>query len=374
MKDHRKFHSHSDLPSSPPSHQKRKMAKPVHYFLYNNLFKIHCCNPNLKKKFRKIQSISPLSNAKPTIVEGTFLKNPSSSLQKEASKIKTQGDFLILYEKLKVYRLKQKTLYEDETSFLISNREKRSFLGFITSSTLEDSTFFESIFWPFFVWEMLSLDGFYLVHSAALQDPLGRGILFPADGRHGKTTLTLSLIRSGYSFISDDMIFLKKDHPILPYPNDFHIDPMLSKHFKELSFLSEIPPSNPLNPKRKVPKERILKLYESKGSPSLPFLKKVDFLLFPTILSTDHSRLEPLSKTQALANLIPTSALVLFGEDNSKEHMECLKNVVEQATCIRFSFGKDLFENPFQIPAFIEKNLEPYVLKPGENYVSLSRG
>jgi len=347
---------------------------PIFHYLHGILFKIHSNNPALRKRFKRIHSSQESFAEKNSIlVEGALFDKPSLELQNEAYKIKTNGEFLMLYEGLRVYRLGEKTLYEDDDSYLLSNRENQTFAGFIAEPTLKKPLFFESIFWPFFVWEILSFEGLFLLHAAALKDPYDRGFLFAGNGQQGKTTLSLSLIRHGYSFVSDDMIFFQKEGRILPYPLDFHIDPFLAEHFEELAFLRELPPHYTLNPKRRVPKARLLSLYESRGSQSLSHLEKVDFIFFPSIHSLSKSRIETLGKSQALANLIPTSVLVLFSQEKAMEHMTSLKNLVEHANCFRILLGNDLWQNPSQIPLFIANNLSQIHSPSGENNVFISR-
>ena len=307
-------------------------------------------------------------------IKGIFLSNRSSILNKQIQDLKIKGEFSILYEGLKIYRYHEFTLYEHEESILIANREQFSFKGFIAHSTLENSIFFESIFFPFFIWEMLSLNHLYLIHAAALKSPSGQGMLFAANGRQGKTTITLSLLRNGYSFLSDDMVFLNQQNKVLPYPRDFHIDPILGKSFKELSFLSDLPAHFILNPKRKVGRKKIFDLYKEKEIQLLNEIDRVDFLLFPSLCPISQSRLEILGKAQALAQLIPTSVLILFAEENTQEHMETLKHLVEGAICFRFLLGKDFFHHPENIPVFLEKNFIELSHLEDRKHVSLSRG
>lgn len=52
-----------------------------------------------------------------------------------------------------------------------------------------------------------------------------RIVALPAESGHGKTTLTASLVRSGFDFISDEALVFEDDGTVLPYPKPFALTP-----------------------------------------------------------------------------------------------------------------------------------------------------
>lgn len=64
-----------------------------------------------------------------------------------------------------------------------------------------------------------------LIHAGALACQ-GQGLILAADSGHGKTTLTLELVRRGYKFLSDEMAALgRADRHLYPFPRALRIRP-----------------------------------------------------------------------------------------------------------------------------------------------------
>jgi hypothetical protein len=64
-----------------------------------------------------------------------------------------------------------------------------------------------------------------LIHAGALACQ-GQGLILAADSGHGKTTLTLELVRRGFKFLSDEMAALgRADRRVHPFPRALRIRP-----------------------------------------------------------------------------------------------------------------------------------------------------
>lgn len=70
-----------------------------------------------------------------------------------------------------------------------------------------------------------------LVHCAAVEKN-GRAILFPACKGMGKTAAALKMTQAGYSFMSDDRVWLNKDAVVLSYPRYIVLKFNNIKYFK----------------------------------------------------------------------------------------------------------------------------------------------
>ncbi len=65
---------------------------------------------------------------------------------------------------------------------------------------------------------LAKIEDHYLFHAAALSFK-GRGIIFPAVSKSGKTTLTLELVKRGFKFLSDDIAAVSlSDNLLYPFP------------------------------------------------------------------------------------------------------------------------------------------------------------
>lgn len=70
---------------------------------------------------------------------------------------------------------------------------------------------------------------FLQLHGAALEGE-GRGLLMAGPEGSGKTSLTLSLIKEGLGFLTDDVALLHPlSHRVHPFPRPFHVDEALAR-------------------------------------------------------------------------------------------------------------------------------------------------
>lgn len=65
---------------------------------------------------------------------------------------------------------------------------------------------------------------YFAVHSGVASRD-GRIVALPAESGHGKTTLTATLVRSGFDFISDEALVFDDNGSVLPYPKPFALTP-----------------------------------------------------------------------------------------------------------------------------------------------------
>ncbi len=65
----------------------------------------------------------------------------------------------------------------------------------------------------------------FLIHAGAVSYN-GQGVIIVADASHGKTTMTLELVRRGFDFLSDEMAALgRADRQVYPFPRSLRIRP-----------------------------------------------------------------------------------------------------------------------------------------------------
>ncbi len=196
--------------------------------------------------------------------------------------------------------------------------------------------------------ELLKRRGLYTFHATALEHN-GKGVLIPGFSGRGKTTSFLSLLRSGYRYLSDDHPFfrLREDRvEILPYPLKINVTDQTISFFPELR---TAPPSilHAGKPKRYFYAEE---LYPGPlGGPCEPAV-----ILFPTVVDSPHSCLEPLAKKMALEMILPHSLLV-YDAEVARREFQALARLVQQADCYRLHFGRDVMDLPWLVTPLLEK-------------------
>jgi|GEM_PF-449128 len=185
--------------------------------------------------------------------------------------------------------------------------------------------------------EMLRARGAFLMHAAAVAAE-GKGVIIPAYTGSGKTTLALALCKGGFSFLSDDRSILRLDEggiQILAFPEGVDVTEQTISFFPELNNLT--PDSFTAGLRKK--KFWIEDLYPGR------IVNRCDprLLLFPTVTKAKKSFLEPLSKIEAIGEMLPHS-LVVIGKDTAEKHFQALCQLVESADCYRIHFGSNFSE------------------------------
>lgn len=187
--------------------------------------------------------------------------------------------------------------------------------------------------------ELLRHRGLYTIHATALEKN-GRGVLIPGNSGRGKTTSFISLLRSGYRYLSDDHPLLRDAGThidLLPFPIKINVTEQTVGFFPEL----RTAPAQVLQsrfPKRAF---HAKDLYPTSiGECCQPAL-----VLFPHVIDASHSHLELLSKSRALEMLLP-QALLVYDSEVAKREFQVLAKLIKQVDCYRLHFGRDILELP----------------------------
>lgn len=196
--------------------------------------------------------------------------------------------------------------------------------------------------------ELLRRQGLYSIHATALEHN-GRAVLIPGNSGRGKTTSFISLLRSGYRYLSDDHPLLRDmgGHvDVLPFPIKINVTDATVNFFPELRDASaEV--LHPGIPKRFFYAED---LYPTAvGAQCQPAL-----VLFPHVVDAPQSHLELLPKSRALEALLP-QALLVYDQEVARREFQVLAKLVQQVDCYRLHFGRDILELPKLIAPLLEK-------------------
>ncbi|MDR4492888.1 MAG: hypothetical protein R3B74_00365 [Nitrospirales bacterium] len=198
--------------------------------------------------------------------------------------------------------------------------------------------------------ELLKWKKFYTIHATALEKD-GWGVLITGASGQGKTTTFLSLLRSGYRCLSDDHPFIHENGnaiEVLAFPDKVNVRENTINLFPELKnagaflhqgmtkryfYVEDLYPAG-------IGRSCVLKI-----------------LLFPHVVDQSTSWLEPIPKSQALADLLPHGLLV-YNPQVAKQEFQTLTNLVQQVDCFRLHFGRDVLEVPRLIDPILEKAKE----------------
>jgi len=182
--------------------------------------------------------------------------------------------------------------------------------------------------------ELLKRRGLYPLHAAGLALD-GHGVLLAGTSGAGKSTLSVALARRGFSFLSDDTVFVQADAPgwrIRAFPDQIDLCADAVNLFPELRDVgeSELPPGWR---KRQIRAEVV---YDA----PISWTVRPRTLIFPSVSGAPSSVIRPLSPEQALLELAPN--VLLTDTVASQQHLNALAGIVSQCTCYRLETGRGL--------------------------------
>ena len=182
--------------------------------------------------------------------------------------------------------------------------------------------------------EALKRRGQYSLHAAGLSLN-GRALLLAGGRGAGKSTLAITLLRAGFGFLGDDIVFLSRDDDglrVSAFPDEIDVTDETVKLFPELRHLADRP-RTPGSPKRQFRAEDVYRsnvVWESRPAA----------LVFPGVADSDSSRLEPMDRDEALLELAPN--VLLTEPSSSQAHLDALAQLIRESECYRLRTGRDL--------------------------------
>ncbi|MBI5788383.1 MAG: hypothetical protein HZA78_05975 [Candidatus Schekmanbacteria bacterium] len=207
-------------------------------------------------------------------------------------------------------------------------------LGYIKPALLENEwIIFQLIFYPVLA-ELLKQHHIFNVHAALVANQEGQAILLSAPTGRGKSTSMVHLVRNGYKFLSDDISLVKKGAEgltLLGLPQPVNLLPDAIANFPELGFLQAVK-------KRCTRSKRSFRIEEVYPD-SLETQAVPAWIVFPQVQAKLDTALLPLSKSEALSNLIPQS-LVVANRAIVREHLDILAQLVQDCECYCLRLGK----------------------------------
>jgi hypothetical protein len=199
-------------------------------------------------------------------------------------------------------------------------------------------------FWCFGLLKLLRPLGIYSLHGAGLSNTDGEGVLLIGPSGSGKSTLAIGLIRAGWSYLSDDAVFLRagsESVEALACRKSFYIDAARSAQYSDFSLGEEEPDANGGQRRRVSINKAYPEQYIAECSPRV--------MIFTKITARPHSALTPIDRLSALRLLLAQSAPQLFDRSTMPGQLELLKKLLQQAEIYQLDAGEDLHLQPAKL-------------------------
>lgn len=181
--------------------------------------------------------------------------------------------------------------------------------------------------------------GLFHLHAAAVVDPEGFPVLVVGGSGAGKTTATIALVEAGYAFLGDDALLVEEGPRLLAFPRPFHVGAATLAAFGRLAplvgGLSGHADKRDLDPDLAFPGR-------ARASCEAPAL-----VLHPRIERGTTTSLFPLSKAEALGNLVASSGgLVIEGAPHKEAQLALLGRITNGARQLELCMSEDLLADP----------------------------
>lgn len=196
--------------------------------------------------------------------------------------------------------------------------------------------------------ELLKRHGMYTIHATALEME-GQGILIPGCSGRGKTTAFISLLRSGFRCVSDDHPLLHENQGTLEL---LAFEEKVDVTLDSLRFFPELH-----NGDQRKFHQGIHKKYffiEDFYPHGIAEVCSPRLLLFPFIVDSPISRIEPLPKARALEELLPET-LMVHHKVHAKREFQFLSRLVQQLDCYLLMFGNNVLDLPGLVLPLLKK-------------------
>jgi hypothetical protein len=188
--------------------------------------------------------------------------------------------------------------------------------------------------------ELLKRRGLYSLHAAGVAAN-GRAALFAGGSGSGKSTLAVAHARHGFSLLGDDLVLLRFGEAggihALAFPDEVDVTSETASWFPELLRLAGRPVPAGWR-KHRIRPEALFDRAAPEGAVSPAVL------IFPAAAAAAESSVEPMSRDEALTELVPN--VFLTEPRASQRHLDALADLVRQADCYRLITGRDFDRVP----------------------------
>lgn len=311
------------------------------YLIHGRGISIRTNNPLISKTLKNLLDYFSVPGTDPPNIDATFFlystpdfKELSSSLLPSfSSPISFAGNTLYFMEEERLY-----IILPDKVAVVCDFSRMEAWGIMQEHLTTDPWTVFQHFFSPVFL-EMLKKLGLYNLHASTVCKE-GNGVFFSAGTGSGKSSLAVSLVRSGFGFLSDDITFVSRTDSrlqLLAFPQPIQMWDDAIKRFPELLKVKF--------------NHAACTAYKRQFRASAVYPDSVrertspKALVFPKIIDKSESHLEEISKTKAIVELIPQS-LIVAQRMIVKDHLDILSDLIDCCDCYRLYFGSDVDSIP----------------------------
>lgn len=200
---------------------------------------------------------------------------------------------------------------------------------------------------------LLRPSGRFGLHACALERG-GAGLLLVGASGSGKTTTSLSLIRRGWRYLSDDAVLLRRSGGAVQafaFRKGFSCTPETLARFPELTGDPELGGAfGDPGGKRVVFPGPAFGTFTPACTPSL--------VVFPTVAGGPGSALRPLGAAHSLVRLSQQSAGIMTDTAVSQRQLALLQRLSAQAQGLELHLGRDALADPARVDTLLGERLE----------------
>lgn len=186
--------------------------------------------------------------------------------------------------------------------------------------------------------EVLKRRSRYSLHAAAFSEN-DRAILIAGTSGAGKSTLSIALVRAGFGYLTDDMVFLGRSADgmvVRGLAEDIDVSDQTIAFFPELNDLLRFPRADGY-PKRQV---RVEEMYGARVVRE----SRPAAIVFPHISGNPASTITPVDSDEALLEIAPNALRTQACACQS--HLAALVDLVKQTKSYRLDAGRDFDRIP----------------------------
>jgi len=220
----------------------------------------------------------------------------------------------------------------------------------LAPSFFDQSPLLQQKFFAYGLIRLLRPLGLFSLHAASLLTPEGMGVLIVGSSGSGKSTLTIGLIRKGWGYLSDDAVLLRKRSEAveaLALRRHCFIDAQTAGDYLDFR-LGEMVPDAMSGQRQRV--------YVDETYPGQAVATCVpQVLVFSRIVPEPNSTLQPMSRIDALKNLLTESAPQLFDQVTMAQHLNVLKTLLSQTKMYELRAGLDLHRDPLTLERLLAR-------------------
>ncbi|MEO6725807.1 MAG: hypothetical protein ABIP14_10985 [Blastocatellia bacterium] len=215
-------------------------------------------------------------------------------------------------------------------------------IGLITPQAMEYPHILANTYALFALLMLLRKRRLYHLHAAAIVSPYGKLWLICGAQRAGKTTLATALGLAGWQPVSDDSLLVGGDEQsawLTPLKKYFHMGDELLRRWPQLDCI-----------------ERHHQYLDRTCTGGLEFFgtrqlaeakfRRIDHVVLPQITNEQTSRIEPLTRSEALLRLAEQSMFFQLWRDHTARQWQWLNELAANAVCHRLFSAADILAEP----------------------------